>query len=395
MDILKLIQKKAEEIFPCVVEYRRILHQNPELAFEEYFTSEFVQKQLKELGIPYQNGVAKTGVVGMIEGKQSGKTIALRADMDALPICEANNIDYKSKNEGKMHACGHDAHTASLLGTAQILNEIKEYLNGTIKLIFQPSEEKIPGGASVMIQEGVLKNPDVKSIFGQHVSPNIPTGKIGIRAGMYMASADEIYLTIHGKGGHGAHPHNTIDPLAIAAQLITSLQQIVSRKADPRIPTVLTFGKCIANGATNIIPETVYLEGTFRTFNEEWRNKAHQWISNIIHQTVDAFGAKADLKIIKGYPVLFNDEKLTLSTKNWIKEYVGENNVIDLDLWAASEDFAYYTHKIPGCFYRLGTGNESKQTHFGLHTPQFNIDEDALKISTGLMAWIGFNELKS
>ncbi len=393
MNILESIQKKSEEIFPKVVENRRYLHQNPELAFEEYQTSEFVQKQLDLLGIPYQKGIAKTGVVGIIEGKKQGKIIALRADMDALPICEVNNVDYKSQNDGKMHACGHDAHTASLLGTAEILNEMKEHLHGTIKLIFQPSEEKTPGGASVMIKEGVLKNPDVHSIFGQHVSPNIPTGKIGVRSGMYMASADEIYLTIHGKGGHGAQPHTTIDPLAIAAQLITTLQQIVSRKADPRIPSVLTFGKCIANGATNIIPETVYLEGTFRTFNEKWRAEAHEWITKIVHQTVEAFGAKADLNIVRGYPVLFNDEKLTSLTKSWIVNYVGENQVLDLDLWTAAEDFAYYTHEIPGCFYRLGTGNEIKKTQFGLHTPQFNIDEDALKTSTGLMAWIAYNEL--
>ncbi len=393
MNVLEKIQKKSEEIFPKIVENRRFLHENPELAFEEFQTSEFVQKQLDLLGIPYQKGIAKTGVVGIIEGKKPGKVIALRADMDALPICESNNVDYKSKNDGKMHACGHDAHTASLLGTAEILNEIKEHLQGTIKLIFQPSEEKTPGGASVMIKEGVLKNPDVHSIFGQHVSPNIPTGKIGVRSGMYMASADEIYLTIQGKGGHGAQPHTTIDPLAIAAQLINNLQQIVSRKADPRIPSVLTFGKCIANGATNIIPETVYLEGTFRTFHEKWRAEAHEWITKIVHQTVEAFGAKANLNIVRGYPVLYNDEKLTGLTKNWIANYVGENQVLDLDLWTAAEDFAYYTHEIPGCFYRLGTGNEIKKTQFGLHTPQFNIDEDALKISTGLMAWIAYKEL--
>jgi len=394
MEILTFIQQKAEEIFPKIVAHRRALHQNPELAFEEYQTAEFVQKELEKLKIPYQKGIAKTGVVGLIEGKLPGKTIALRADMDALPICELNTFDFKSKNEGKMHACGHDAHTASLLGTAEILNELKEYLSGTIKLIFQPSEEKAPGGASVMIQEGVLKNPNVDCILGQHVSPNIPTGKIGLRAGMYMASADEIYLTIYGKGGHGAQPHTTIDPVAIAAQLITTLQQIVSRKADPRIPTVLTFGKFIANGATNVIPEKVYLEGTFRTFNEQWRNEALEWLTQITHQLVTTLGGKAELNIVKGYPVLYNDEKITHQTKKWIESYVGPQNVMDLDLWTAAEDFAFYTHEIPGCFYRLGTGNEQKNTHYGLHTPQFNIDEDALKISTGLMAWIAYNELK-
>jgi len=393
MNVLEFIQKKSKEIYPKVVKNRRFLHQNPELAFEEYETSAFVQKQLEELGIRYQSGVAKTGVVGFIEGNYPGKTIALRADMDALPIHEENTFDFKSKNNGKMHACGHDAHTASLLGTAEILNELKSHLHGNIKLIFQPSEEKAPGGASVMIQEGVLKNPDVFRIFGQHVSPNIPTGKIGIRSGMYMASADEIYLTIYGKGGHGAQPHTTIDPVAIAAQLITTLQQVVSRKADPRIPSVLSFGKCIANGATNIIPDKVYLEGTFRTFNEKWREEALHWITQIVHQVTNAFGANSELNIVRGYPVLYNDVATSEFTKKCIIDYVGDNKVIDLDLWTAAEDFAFYTQEIPGCFYRLGTGNETKNTQFGLHTPQFNIDEDALEISTGLMAWIAYNQL--
>lgn len=393
-DILSFIHREAEAIHGEIIQMRRHLHAHPELAFEEYQTATFVQEHLKRYGITFQTNIAKTGVVGWIEGKRSGKTIALRADMDALPICEANTFEFKSQYEGKMHACGHDAHTASLLGTAYILNQLKEHLHGNIKLIFQPSEERLPGGASVMIQEGVLENPHVQAIIGQHVSPNIPTGKIGIRSGMYMASADEIYLTIHGKGGHGAQPHTTIDPLAIAANLIVSLQQVISRKADPRIPSVLTFGKCIANGATNIIPETVYLEGTFRTFNETWRTQAHQWITQITHQLAEAYGAKAELKILRGYPVLYNDPALSQSTQNAIIQYMGEENVIPLDLWTAAEDFAYYTHHIPGCFYRLGTGNEEKKTTFGLHTPQFNIDEEALKHSTGLMAWVAYCTLQ-
>ena len=385
--LIENIQKLASEVYPKVVSIRRKIHSNPELAFEEVQTAATVAENLKELNIPYQENIAKTGVVALIKGTQEVPTLALRADMDALPIHEQNQIDYCSKNQGKMHACGHDAHTASLIGTAHILNQLKDQIKGTIKLIFQPSEEKFPGGASVMIKEGVLQNPTVQSIIGQHVMPLLPIGKIGIRPGKYMASTDEIYLTIKGKGGHGAIPHATIDPVAITAQLITTLQQVVSRIADPRIPSVLTFGKVIANGATNIIPDSVYLEGTFRTFDEKWRAQAHKHIRQIVENITTAFGATADLTILVGYPVLHNDEKLTAKTRNFIEQYVGKENVIELDLWTAAEDFAYYAQEIPACFYRLGTRNEALGITHGLHTPKFNIDETALQTSTGLMAY--------
>lgn len=391
MDINSLrnrFQEEGERIFPEVQALRRELHQNPELAFEEEQTAALVCRELQSVGIPYTQGVARTGVVGIIQGSSPGPVLALRADMDALPILEQNDAPYCSKIPGKMHACGHDFHTSSLLGTAKILNAHKEHFKGTIKLIFQPSEEKLPGGASVMIQEGVLKNPEVQSILGQHVMPQLACGKVGIRSGMYMASTDEIYLRISGKGGHGALPHLSIDPVMITAQALVSLQQIVSRSADPRIPSVLTFGKVQANGATNIIPETVYLEGTFRTYDEKWRAEAHRLIRRTAEGIAEALGGKAELEIRRGYPVLYNDPLLSQQTRKNIVDFVGEEQVVDLDLWTAAEDFAWYTQEIPGCFYRIGTRNESKGIIHGLHTPQFDVDENALKISTGLMAWL-------
>ncbi|MCB9231224.1 MAG: amidohydrolase [Bacteroidia bacterium] len=394
MEIKEKIQNLSSDIFAEIVDLRRQIHANPELSFEEYETSALVKAQLSGLGIPFQDNIAKTGVVGLIEGELPGKTIALRADMDALPILEANEVDYISRNPGKMHACGHDVHTSSLLGTARILSQLKPHIKGTIKLLFQPSEERLPGGASVMIREGVLENPRVGGILGQHVMPFIDQGKFGFRKGIYMASADEIYLTVKGKGGHAAQPQNFIDPVTITAQIITALQTVVSRTMDPRYPSVLSFGKMIANGATNIIPDEVYLEGTFRAMNEEWRALAHQRIREIVHALAKSMGGEADLEIRLGYPVLKNNEELTARARAAAASYVGEENIIDLDIWMAAEDFAWYTQEIPGCFYRLGTRNISKGINHGLHTPLFNIDEDALRLSTGMMAWLAIQELE-
>ncbi|MBX3101297.1 MAG: amidohydrolase [Bacteroidetes bacterium] len=394
MDLQSYFRQQAEAIWPEVVACRRWLHQHPELAFEEYETSNRVKQELTAIGIPFKDNIAKTGVVGTIQGSQAGPVIALRADMDALPILEENATEYASTRPGKMHACGHDAHTSSLLGTARLLWSVREHIPGTIQLIFQPSEEKNPGGASVMVKEGVLKNPRVQHIIGQHVMPLIPTGKVGIRSGKYMASSDEIYITIHGKGGHGAQPHTTVDPVAIAAQLITALQQVISRRADPRMPSVLTIGKVVANGATNVIPEKVVMEGTFRTFDEGWRSRAHELIKDLAHGLVEGMGARLELTIERGYPVLFNDETLTPRMRQHIADFVGEDNVLDLDLWMASEDFAFYTHEVPGCFYRIGTRNEARGIVHGLHTPRFDVDEDALKLSTGLMAWLAVQSMR-
>ena len=313
--------------------------------------------------------------------------------MGKASIYETNEKPYKSKNEGVMHACGHDVHSSSLLGTAYILNELKSEFGGTIKLVFQPAEEILPGGASIMIKEGVLENPKPHAILGQHVLPLIETGKVGFRSGIYMASTDELYVTVHGKGGHGAQPHQNIDPVLITAHIIVALQQIVSRNADPRLPSVLSFGKVNANGATNIIPNEVKLEGTFRTLNEDWRNEAHRLMKKMAEGIAESMGGSCDFNIMRGYPFLINEQKLTANAVAYAQDYLGKENVIDLDIWMAAEDFAYYSQVTAACFYRLGTGNAAKGTTYSVHTPNFDIDEDALKTSTGLMAYMALKQL--
>ena len=377
-----------------IVDIRHHLHSNPELSFQEFETSKYVKIALENIGISKIEHKANTGLVALIEGKNpTQKTIALRADMDALPINELNNVAYKSKNEGIMHACGHDVHTSCLLGAAQILFSLKEEFEGTIKLIFQPGEEKLPGGASIMINEGVLKNPDVSAIIGQHVMPLIPVGKVGFKSGLYMASTDELYVKVIGKGGHGAMPHLNIDPVVIAAQIIISLQQIVSRMSSPIIPSVLSFGKVIANGATNVIPNEVTLEGTFRTLDEKWRFEAHDKMVKMATMIAESMGGKCEFEVRKGYPFLHNDEALTEKAKQHAIEFLGTENVLDLDIWMAAEDFAYYSQIIPACFYRLGTRNEEKGIVSSVHTPTFDIDENALEIGSGLMAYLAICEL--
>jgi len=313
--------------------------------------------------------------------------------MDALPITEANEVPYCSKNSGVMHACGHDVHTSSLLGTARILSELKDEFGGTVKFIFQPAEEKLPGGASLMIKEGVLENPKPAAVIGQHVMPLIDSGKVGFRAGKYMASTDEIYVTVHGKGGHGAQPQQNIDPVVIASHIIIALQQIVSRVADPKLPSVLSFGKVIANGATNVIPNEVKMEGTFRTMDEAWRAQAHQKMKKMAEGIAEAMGGSCDFNIVNGYPFLVNEEKLTGNVRAYAEEYLGKENVEDLDIWMAAEDFAYYSQVADACFYRLGTRNEERGITSSVHTPTFDIDEKALNVSTGLMAYIALKQL--
>ena len=377
-----------------IVEIRHHLHANPELSFQEFETSKYVKIALENIGISKIEHKANTGLVALIEGKNpSIKTIALRADMDALPIKELNNVAYKSKNEGVMHACGHDVHTSCLLGAAQILFSLRNEFEGTIKLIFQPGEEKLPGGASMMINEGVLKNPDASAIIGQHVMPLIPVGKVGFKSGLYMASTDELYVKVIGKGGHGAMPQLNIDPVVIAAQIIISLQQIISRVSSPIIPSVLSFGKVIANGATNIIPNEVTMEGTFRTLDEKWRLEAHDKMVKMATMIAESMGGKCEFEVRKGYPFLYNDETLTGKAKQHAIEFLGTENVIDLDIWMAAEDFAYYSQIIPACFYRLGTRNEDKGIVSSVHTPTFDIDENALEIGSGLMAYLAICEL--
>jgi amidohydrolase len=394
MVVLSTFQKLSKQYAQEVIAFRRHLHANPELSYQEFNTANYITQKLKEFGLHPQKGIANTGVVVLIEGKNpSKKIIALRADIDALPITEANEIDYKSKNNGVMHACGHDVHSASLLGTAKILNETKSQWEGTVKLIFQPGEEKNPGGASIMIKEGVLQNPSPTSIIGQHVFPLLPVGKIGFREGKYMASSDEIYLKVIGKGGHGAAPELTIDPVVIASHIIIALQQVISRNASPKQPTVLTFGKITAMGATNIIPNEVNIAGTFRALDEIWRADGLKKIKKMAESIAEGMGGKCEVDIHHGYPCLENNPELTKAIRTAAVQYVGVENVVDIEQTLGSEDFAYYSQVIPASFYRLGTRNEAKGITSYVHTPTFNIDEDALKIGPGLMAWMAVQQL--
>jgi amidohydrolase len=387
------IQELSHNIFNEVVANRRHLHSHPELSFHEVETSAYVANKLDELGLEYHR-MADNGLVALIKGeKPSDRVVALRADMDALPITEANEVPYRSQNVGVMHACGHDAHTSSLLGTAKILTQLKNEFAGTVKLIFQPAEEKLPGGASLMIKEGVLENPKPQAVIGQHVMPWIDAGKVGFRAGKYMASTDEIYVTVKGKGGHGAQPQANIDPVIITAHILTALQTIISRYNDPKSPSVLSFGKVIANGATNVIPNEVYLEGTFRTMDEQWRADAHKKMKKMAEGIAESFGGSCEFNIMKGYPFLINEEKLTAAARANAEDYLGKENVLDLDLWMAAEDFAYYSQVADSCFYRLGTRNESRGITASVHTPTFDVEEDAFKISTGLMAYLALKQL--
>ncbi len=383
--IKELAKKYADEF----IAVRHHLHANPELSYKEFETSKFIQQKLGEFNIPFEIK-ATTGVIGLIKGKNADKrVVALRADMDALPITEENNVDYKSTNPGIMHACGHDVHTTCLLGAAKILNETKDSWEGTVKLIFQPGEEKNPGGASILIKEGVLENPAPQNIFALHVHPGLETGKLSFRGGMVMASADEIYISIKGKGGHAAAPHLTADTLLIASHLVIGLQQIVSRNNNPFNPSVLSITSIQGGNTTNVIPSEVKLMGTFRAMNEEWRFKAHELIKKQATELVESMGASIDIKIDVGYPFVLNDE--TLSAKARIKgeQYLGKENVEETELRMGAEDFGYYSHKIPGCFFRLGAGNKAKGINSGVHTPTFNIDENAIEIGMGMMALLG------
>ncbi|CAN5584932.1 M20 family metallopeptidase [soil metagenome] len=387
------IKKLANDIHAGVIENRRHLHRYPELSFQEYETAAFVKARLDEMNIAWQP-MATTGVMAIIKGDQpSNEVIALRADMDALRITELNNVEYASTKNGLMHACGHDVHTSSLLGTASILQSLKSKFGGTVKLIFQPGEEELPGGASLMIKDGVLEIPKPTAVIGQHVMPKLAAGKIGIRKGKYMASKDDLYVTVYGKGGHGAQPHENIDPVLITAHIIIALQQVVSRMANPATASVLSFGKLVADGATNIIPDKVCMEGTFRTLDEDWRRKAHEQMQKIAKGIAESMGGNCEFEIVPGYPFLINEEKLTEQVHLYAQEYVGKENVVDLDIWMASEDFAYYSQVTDACFYMLGVGNKEKGITSSLHTPTFNIDEDVLALSTGLMAYIALKRL--
>ncbi|SDD65464.1 M20 metallopeptidase family protein [Niabella drilacis] len=382
------IQALAKQYAPEIIAVRRYLHAHPELSYQEFETSAYVQSQLTAQGIPFEVK-ATTGVVGLLKGRNPGKrVIALRADMDALPIQELNDVPYKSVNEKVMHACGHDVHTACLLGAARILNELKESWEGTIKLIFQPGEEKNPGGASLLIKEGVLENPAPAAILGLHVHPGLEVGKLSFRGGKVMASADELYFTIKGKGGHAAAPNLCIDPILIASHLVVALQQVISRRNNPQNPTVLSITAFNGGTTTNVIPDEVQLKGTFRAMNEQWRFEAHEIIRNISNGLVNGMGGSLDLHIDVGYPSVYNNEALSQQAAVLAKAYAGDGQVGETEIRMGAEDFGYYTQLIPGCFYRLGVMNEERGITAGVHTPTFNIDENAIELGMGMMAWL-------
>lgn len=383
------IKQLAKLYAPEFIGIRHHLHAHPELSYQEFETSIFVQKKLTEWNIPFEIK-ANTGVVGLLIGRHPGKrVIALRADMDALPIREENRVPYKSLKEGIMHACGHDVHTTILLGAAKILGELKDEWEGTVKLIFQPGEEKNPGGASLLIKEGVLENPKPAAIFGLHVHPGLETGKLSFRGGRVMASADELYMTVRGKGGHAAAPHTTVDTILVASHLVVALQQIISRNRNPFSPSVLSITSVQGGHTTNVIPSEVKLMGTFRAMDENWRFQAHELIRKLSTELVHSMGAEIDLHIDVGYPVVYNNEELNTLAIRKAAEFMGEENVLQTEVRMGSEDFGYYTQQIPGCFYRLGVMNIQKGIVSGVHTPTFNIDEDAIETGMGVMAWLG------
>lgn len=402
MSLLKRIKELARQYNDDVIAIRRHIHQHPELSFKEFKTSEFVCSVLDKHNIAYTKGMVKTGVVALIKGKNpESRTILLRADLDALPIEEKTQVSYVSQNPGIMHACGHDVHTASVLGAALILDQLKDEFEGTVKIMFQPGEEVLPGGASLMIAEGVLQNPEVDLAIAQHVFPSMEVGKVGFRSGMYMASTDELHITITGKGGHAAMAGEYNNPLVVAASIIKEIEQQfpfnidaegVARNTTNHIPTVIAFGKIEGKGATNVIPESVYLAGTLRTMDEAWRKEVKAKIKEIITAVCKKYNADSEVNIIDGYPFLTNDAMVTEQCKQAAITYLGKENVEDLPLRMTAEDFAYVSQQVPSCFYRLGTGNKQKGITSGVHTATFNIDEKALEISTGLMAWMVLNK---
>jgi len=397
MEILEKIKAASASLHGQAVAHRRHLHAHPELSFCEENTAIYITEQLRSMGLEPVR-IASTGVTALINGTLPSKlktpVVALRADIDALPIHEQREHEYRSKIDGVMHACGHDAHTASLLVTAKILNDLKDHFSGTVKLIFQPGEEKNPGGASIMIREGILENPRPDVIIGQHVMPLMNAGKAGFRPGKYMASSDEIRLKVIGKGGHAATPELNTDPVLIASHIIVALQQVISRNAGPKQPSVLSFGKVVADGATNIVPDEVHIAGTFRAMDEKWRAKGLERITAIATGLAESMGGKCEVNISRGYPVLNNDQELTARMKCFAEVYLGKEQVDDLDIALGAEDFAYYSQVVPACFYRLGTRNEQKGITSFVHTPTFDIDEDALASGPGLMAWLAVSELE-
>lgn len=385
--MIEKIKCLSNNYFEDIVAIRRYLHKYPELSFNEYETSRFIKKTLNKWGISFTDGYVNTGIVVVLKGiNPSSKVIGLRADFDALPICEENNIDYKSLNQGVMHACGHDAHTASMLGTLRILNELKEDWSGTIKFIFQPAEERLPGGAQQMIEEGVLKEPNVKEMHAQHVLPELEVGKVGFRKGIYMASTDEIYIDICGAGGHAALPQNYNNPIIASSDLILQLNNNFLKKKNSN--SIFAIGSVLAKGSTNVIPDTVSLMGTFRALDQEHRDRAHKEIVDIVENIEQEYKLNIKLDIRKGYPALYNNIEVTQKNILNAINYMGDDNVVELPIRMTAEDFSYFANEVPSCFYRLGVGNIEKGITYGLHTSKFNIDEESLRVGMGLMAYL-------
>jgi len=393
MNLKETIQNLVDEIFPEILEIRRYIHQHPELSFHEHKTAEYICKVLGKENISFRQGIAGTGILADIEGRGSGRIVGLRADMDALPIQEENTVAYRSVNDGKMHACGHDVHTACLIGAARILNQLKDQFSGKVKLVFQPAEEKAPGGARLMLKENLFGEEKPDLMIAQHVYPVMYTGRVGFKAGQYMASSDEIYITVRGKGGHAAMPHQITDSVLIASHILVALQQIVSRHAEASTPTVLSIGKVVANGAVNVIPPEVRMEGTFRTMDENWRKDAHRRMINMAQSIAESMGASCEFEIVEGYPVLHNDPGITAKSIEFARTYLGKDYVEELDIRMTAEDFAFFAQEYPSVMYRLGVRKPDQARPLELHTPQFNIDEEAIKTGTGNLAWLALSHL--
>ena len=390
MSLKDKIKSLSVALLPEIIEIRRHLHMHPELSFQEYETSKFIKSILKKWGIPFQENIADTGIVVLLKGKNpEKKCVGLRADFDALPIKEENEVDYCSKNDGVMHACGHDAHTASLLGVVNILHQLQQEWEGSVKFIFQPAEERLPGGAQQMIKEGVLENPKVDFMFGQHVFPDLEVGTVGFKAGQYMASTDELHITINGKGGHAALPEKNKNPIQVASDLTSKLYDYFEQQTE--IPSVFSIGYIQGLGSTNVVPDKVEMMGTLRAMDEDWRANAHKKMLTVSDDLAKKYQVEIDFEIRKGYPFLENDKALTTKAVESAKTYLGVENVVQLPIRMTAEDFAYFTKELPACFYRLGTANTAKGITYGLHTSRFDIDEKALEIGMGLMAWLAIN----
>ena len=388
--MIDALKATADDVYADVVALRRTFHQHPELSGKEHETADRVADTLRDLDLDVRTGIHGTGVLGVLDGGKPGPTVLLRGDMDALPIQEETGLDFASENDGVMHACGHDAHTSSLLGAAMILAQHRDAVHGQVRFCFQPHEEKLPGGAKFLIEEGILDDwngtPGPEAVFGQHMKPGLPAGSIGVRPGWFMASSDEVYVTVNGEGGHAANPHEVrADATYVASQIVVALQSIISRNCPPGVPSVLTIGRLVADGATNVIPASARLEGTFRAMDEDWRFRAHDLIERVATRTAEAHGATAEVTVKTGYPALYNHEGPTSLVKEAATEFVGPERTVDADRWFAGEDFAYFLQQRPGTFYQLGAG-----TDHGLHTSQFAVDEEALRTGAGFMAYLAW-----